>query len=154
MAATSNIAPTVHTEGGSAPHSVEHIFYDGHCGLCQGFIRFTIARDRAGAKFHYAPLQGKTFEALVPADRRASLPDSFVILTNDGRLLIRSDGTIHVLRRLGGFWNFVAGVISIFPRALRNAVYDFVARIRYRVFGRRDNVCPVAPPELLARFDD
>ena len=154
MAATSNMAPAVHDARGYAPPSIERIFYDGHCGLCQGFVRFTIARDRSGAKFRYAPLQGKTFEALVPAERRAGLPDSFVILTNDGRLLIRSDGVIHVLRQLGGFWNFTAGVISIFPRPIRDAVYNFVARVRYRIFGRRDNICPVAPPKLRARFDD
>jgi predicted DCC family thiol-disulfide oxidoreductase YuxK len=39
------------------------------------------------------------------------------------------------------------------PRRLRDFVYDFVARIRYRVFGRRDDLCPVMPPELRARFD-
>ena len=39
-------------------------------------------------------------------------------------------------------------------RQLRDAVYDFIMRIRYRIFGRLDNVCPVTPPELRARFDD
>jgi predicted DCC family thiol-disulfide oxidoreductase YuxK len=120
--------------GGSA----DRIFYDGVCGLCQGYIRFLIRWDRAGDKFRYASLQGTTFEALIPPDRRRSLPDSLVVLTNDGRLLIR----------------FVAGAISAIPRPIRDAVYNFVARIRYRVFGKRKNVCPVTPPDLRARFDD
>jgi predicted DCC family thiol-disulfide oxidoreductase YuxK len=77
-----------------------------------------------------------------------------VVLTSDDRLLIRSDGVIHVLRCLGGFWKFIAATISIIPRQLRDAVYDFIMRIRYRIFGRVDNVCPVTPPELRARFDD
>lgn len=137
-----------------AAGSADRIFYDGVCALCQGYIRFLIRRDRAGDKFRYAPLQGTTFEALVPPERRRNLPDSLVVLTNDGRLLIRSNGVIHILRRLGGFWGFIGGVISVIPRPIRDAVYDFVARIRYRIFGKRPNVCPVTPPDLRARFDD
>ena len=137
-----------------AVRAADRIFYDGVCGLCQGYIRFLVKRDRAGDKFRYAPLQGTTFEALVPPDRRRSLPDSLVVLTNDGRLLVRSDGVIRILRWLGGFWGVVAGAISVIPRPIRDAVYNFVARIRYRVFGKRKNVCPVTPPDLRARFDD
>jgi predicted DCC family thiol-disulfide oxidoreductase YuxK len=128
----------------------ERIFYDGPCGLCQRFVQ----RDRAGAKFRFAPLHGPTFESVVPVERRAALPDSMVVLTRDDRLLIRSEGVMHVLRCLGGFWKFIAVAISIIPRPLRDAMYDFVTRIRHRVFGRFDNVCPVTPPELRARFDD
>ena len=132
----------------------ERIFYDGPCGLCQRFVRFVIQRDRAGAKFRFVPLHGPTFESVVPVERRAALPDSMVVFTSDNRLLIRSNGVIHVLRRLGGFWKFIALATSIIPRQLRDAVYDFIMRIRYRIFGRVDNVCPVTPPELRARFDD
>jgi predicted DCC family thiol-disulfide oxidoreductase YuxK len=77
-----------------------------------------------------------------------------VVLTSDDRLLIRSNGVIHVLRHLGGFWKFIAVATSIIPRPIRDGVYDFIIRIRYRIFGRLDNVCPVTPPELRARFDD
>jgi predicted DCC family thiol-disulfide oxidoreductase YuxK len=132
----------------------ERIFYDGPCGLCQRFIRFVIQRDRPGTKFRFAPLRGPTFESVAPIERRAAVPDTMVVLTSDNRLLIRSDGVIHVLRRLGGFWKFIAVAMSIIPRPLRDAVYDFITHIRYRIFGRLDNVCPVTPPELRARFDD
>ena len=154
MATAPNTVSPGASQSGPAVRSADRIFYDGVCGLCQGYIRFLIKRDRAGDKFRYAPLQGTTFEALVPLERRRSLPDSLVVLTNDGRLLVRSDGVIHILRRLGGFWGVVAGAISVIPRPIRDAVYNFVARIRYRVFGKRKNVCPVTPPDLRARFDD
>jgi predicted DCC family thiol-disulfide oxidoreductase YuxK len=89
----------------------------------------------------------------VPADRRAKLPDTFVVLTRDGTLLLRSDASLHVLRRLGGVWKILAKILSAFPRGLRDLVYDFVARSRYRLFGRHDGLCPVVPPNLRARFD-
>jgi predicted DCC family thiol-disulfide oxidoreductase YuxK len=132
----------------------ERIFYDGPCSLCQRFVRFVVQRDRAGVKFRFAPLHGPTFESVVPVERRTALQDSMVVLTCDDRLLIRSQGVIHVLSRLGGFWKFIAVGASIIPRPIRDAVYDFIMRIRYRIFGRLDNVCPVTPPELRARFDD
>jgi len=138
---------------GCAPRA-ERIFYDGHCGLCHRAVRFVIARDAEGRLFRYAPLQGATFAALVSAERRARLPDSVVVLTDDGRLLIRSDAFIHILRRVGGFWRVIGAIIAVIPRVLRDGVYDFIARVRYRIFGRRAEVCPVTPAELRARFDD
>src|ERR1700683_3682148 len=154
MATASNTVSSGANESDSAVQSVDRIFYDGVCGLCQGYIRFLIKRDRAGDKFRYAPLQGTTFEVLVATDRRHNLPDSMVVLTNDGRLLVRSNGVIYILRRLGGFWGFIAREISFVPRAIRDAAYNFIARIRYRVFGKRKNICPITPPDLRARFDD
>ena len=131
----------------------EILFYDGHCGLCHGAVKFVVKCDRAGKAFRFAPLQGSTFESMVPAERRAGLPDSIVVLKNDGALLVRSDAFVYILRRLGGVWGFLASILRIVPRALRDAVYDFIARIRYRVFGKRDEVCPIVPPDLRARFD-
>lgn len=152
--------PDGHTESRSraraedSPPQIERIFYDGHCGLCHGAVRFVIARDPQGRLFRYAPLEGTTFAALVPAKRRADLPDSVIVLTEDGRLLVRSAAFIHILRRLGGVWRVTAAIIPVIPRAIRDGVYDFIARARYRIFGRRPEVCPVTPAELRARFDD
>jgi predicted DCC family thiol-disulfide oxidoreductase YuxK len=154
MATASNRSAPAAGERKLSVAQTERIFYDGPCGLCQRFVRFVVQRDRAGTKFRFAPLHGSTFESLVPVERRAAVPDSMVVLTRNDRLLIRSEGVIHVLRRLGSFWKFIAVAISIIPRPIRDAVYDFIMRIRYRIFGRVDNVCPVTPPELRARFDD
>lgn len=128
------------------------LFYDGHCALCHGAVTFVLKHDRGGTLFRFAPLQGETFKTRISADNRP-VTDSVVVLTADERLLLRSSAFIHILRRLGGRWKFLAAVIDSLPRSVRDAVYDFVARIRYRVFGRRDSVCPVMPAELRARFD-
>jgi predicted DCC family thiol-disulfide oxidoreductase YuxK len=137
----------------SGSSSPELLFYDGHCGLCHRAVKFVIKHDRTGDAFRFAPLHGPTFESRVSPADRASLPDSIVVLTNDRKILVRSDAFIHILQRLGGGWKFWAGVTSAIPRPLRDLGYDFIARIRYRIFGTRDDACPVAPPELRARFD-
>jgi predicted DCC family thiol-disulfide oxidoreductase YuxK len=136
----------------AAPDS-EYIFYDGHCGLCHRAVKFVVKHDRSGNTFRFAPLQGQTFQLRVPTQRRLFLPDSFVILTRGGDLLMRSDASVYVMRRLGGGWKILANILGVIPRGLRDAGYDFVARIRYRVFGRRDELCPIVPPNLRARFD-
>jgi predicted DCC family thiol-disulfide oxidoreductase YuxK len=131
----------------------EYLFYDGHCGLCHRAVKFALKHDRGGRAFRFAPLQGETFLARVAAERRAGLPDSVVVLRRDGELLVRSAGFVHIFRRLGGGWGVWASVLSFVPRGLLDLVYDFVARIRYRVFGRQDDLCPIVPVELRARFD-
>jgi predicted DCC family thiol-disulfide oxidoreductase YuxK len=136
----------------AVPLSSEILFYDGHCALCHGAVKFVLKRDRPGAAFRFAPLQGTTFVEKVPAEKRAGLPDSVIVLTDDGQLLTRSEAFLHILRRLGGGWQVLAGFLAIVPRAIRDAVYNFIARIRYSVFGRRDDLCPIMPPDLRDRF--
>jgi predicted DCC family thiol-disulfide oxidoreductase YuxK len=131
----------------------ETLFYDGHCALCHGTVQFVLERDRTGAAFRFAPLQGETFQAQVPLEQRAGLPDSLVIRTADGSLLARSDAVVHILQRLGGGWRVPASILAAIPRGLRDAVYDFIARVRYRVFGKRKDLCPIVPPDLRGRFD-
>ncbi len=131
----------------------ETLFYDGHCALCHGAVKFVLKHDRRGTAFRFAPLQGETFVARVPESARKSLPDSIVVLTREGALLVRSDAFVHILASLGGRWRLFAGVLRVIPRAVRDAVYNFVARVRYRFFGRRADVCPIVPPELRSRFD-
>jgi predicted DCC family thiol-disulfide oxidoreductase YuxK len=130
----------------------DHVFYDGDCGFCHGGVRFLAARDRSHA-FRFAPLFGPTFERLVPEAARAGLPDSFVVRTGDGRVLVRSEAALHCLRRLGAGWRALAGLAALLPRRLREAAYAGFARNRRRWFARPEEACPVPPGSLRARFD-
>jgi len=129
----------------------EMLFYDGHCGLCHRAVRFVARHDR-GEAFHFAPLGGEAFTRLVPEPARAGLPDSLVVLTNSGELLVRSAGVLYLLRRLGGFWAVLAVAMAVVPRALRDGIYDAVARVRRKWFAAPIGVCPAVPPDLRARF--
>jgi predicted DCC family thiol-disulfide oxidoreductase YuxK len=129
------------------------VFYDGDCGFCHRSVRFLLARDPDGSRFRYAPLQGETVGRLLGAAERASLPDSLVVRTAAGELLVRSRALLHVLRRLGGAWALLAGLLWLVPRPLRDATYDAFARVRYRLFVRPTEACPVLSPSLRARFE-
>ena len=131
----------------------EVIFYDGNCGLCHRWVKFVLKRDSDGAAFRFAPLGGERFSQIVPESQRAGLPDSIIVMTADGRLLIRSAAVLHILARLGGLWRLTAVLCRIVPAVLRDWLYDRIAQVRHRMFRRPVEACPVLPPELRKRFD-
>ncbi len=163
LASTGDAAGRSSSDGALTPVSAGHlasapalevIFYDGHCGFCHRAVRWVLKRDPAGTRFRFAPLQGPTFLKRVPAFYRATLPDTIVLQTSEAKLLVRSDAFIHILRCLGGPWTPLAIGLNLVPRFIRDGVYDFVARIRHRLFDRPTDTCPVLPPDQRARFDD
>jgi predicted DCC family thiol-disulfide oxidoreductase YuxK len=131
------------------PSARENIFYDGSCGLCHWAVRFVIGEDIDERKFRFAPLGGKAFESRIPTAQRVGLPDSLVVLTADSRVLVRAAAAIHILRRLGGLWICVAGLLTLLPRPLADDAYDFIARSRYRLFRRTSQACLIIPPHLV-----
>ena len=135
-----------------SPGVVETLFYDGSCGLCHRAVRLLLAEDLDGAAFRFAPLGGETFEAHVPPDVRASLPDSLVLLTDDGRVLTRSAAFRHLLGRLGGLWRLLADALRVVPEPAQDTLYDGIARIRLRLFAPPKDTCPMLPPHLRERF--
>ncbi len=129
------------------------VFYDGHCGLCHRTVRWLLAEDPDSARFAFAALGGETFLRRLDAADRGALPDSVVVLTHDGRLLTRWRAVCHLLARLGGLWRLLGdSVDQLMPRRLGDALYDLVARVRLRIFGRSDDACPLLPPQLRARM--
>lgn len=130
----------------------DHVFYDGDCGFCHWSVRWLAERDDAGC-FRYAPLGGATFESLVPVDRRATLPDSLVVHTAGGRVLVESAALLHCLDRLGGAWTMLAAVLHVLPRPLRDRAYAAFAKRRRRLFGQPDEACPIPSGTLRARLD-
>lgn len=132
-----------------SPHPA--ILFDGVCNLCNGFVRFVIARD-PGGRFQFGALQSAAARRILDLhDAPEPLPDSLV-LVEEGRIYTRSSAALRVARRLTFPWP-LTGLLLAVPRPLRDAVYEFVARRRYRWFGRRDQ-CMVPTPAIRSRFLD
>jgi predicted DCC family thiol-disulfide oxidoreductase YuxK len=153
---------TVPTSGGSASGGPALVLFDGVCNVCNGSVRWIIARDRREApRFRFASLQSRAGrEAIAGAGRDlAALPDSLVLIEYDRgggpgtpRVSTRSDAVIRIARRLGLPWSAAVAALAL-PRPVRDALYSWVARNRYRWFGKRE-ACMVPTPELRARFAD
>ena len=128
------------------------VFFDGVCSLCNRFVQFLFQRDRDEI-LYVAPLEGKTAEDLLPSKYRGDHVDSIVFMDRSGGepcFYQKSDAVLRILPKLGGVWigtKFLRWV----PRAIRDAVYDFVANNRYDWFGKYDS-CPAPEPEWKQRF--
>ena len=118
------------------------LFFDGECGLCHGLVRFLMKRSTA-ERLRFAPLQGETAgERLAEADRDLQ---SVTYLSN-GEATRESSAVWRVLADLGGFWRVPSLLLRAIPRPLRDVGYRFVARHRFKVFGRKD-MCELPTPK-------
>ena len=126
------------------------LLYDGVCALCNGAVTFVLKRDRFGA-VRFAALQGETAAGLLKDRPELAGIDSMIWIESSGRAFTRSAAALAIARHVGGGWATIASIVGVIPTVLRDALYDVVARTRYRIFGRYD-ACPVPPPEQRSRF--
>jgi predicted DCC family thiol-disulfide oxidoreductase YuxK len=125
------------------------VLFDGVCNLCNASVRFLIRRDRAG-RLRYASLQSQYGKGRLAA---LGLPPDYsdsIVFLEDGRAFTRSAAVVRLLAYLRWPWPLL-GVAVVLPAPLRDALYDFIARVRYRWFGRLDE-CPLPRPEWRERF--
>lgn len=156
------------------------ILFDGECMMCSAIVRFVIARDPAG-RFRFASLGTDTGAAIRnrfirgpgmgPAARSGErekgnvregtaagsgmdnidmpAPDTFMLVRGD-RIYMKSRAGLEVVKRLRGAWPLLYAFIAV-PAPLRDKVYDYIARNRYRWFGRNDH-CILPSPDNKDRF--
>jgi len=127
------------------------LFFDGHCNLCNNSVDFVITRDKKRV-FRFAPLQGETAKDVL-GDVNIDLehPDSFV-LSKDNEVYFRSTAALMVARQLGFPWSLMS-VFLVVPPFIRDAVYNLIARNRYKWFGRKET-CRLPSPEERSLFLD
>ena len=125
------------------------VLFDGVCNLCNRSVQFIIKHDRK-KQFLFAPLQGKSGqEFLKKFGLPATNPNSFVLVEGE-RYFSHSTAVLRMFRRLGGGWKLLYAFIII-PPFIRNGIYNWLARNRYKWFGKREE-CMVPTLELKERF--
>jgi len=134
------------------------VVYDGYCGLCNGWVRWLLRRDRRDrlrfAASHLpavAPLLARHGEVLEPGSALGTVLVFRHPLEAGEQLPIRFAATLAILRELPRPWPAVAATLGWIPRFLTDPVYRLVARWRYRIRGRLES-CPLPTPEERARF--
>ncbi|MDT7830580.1 thiol-disulfide oxidoreductase DCC family protein [Pricia sp. S334] len=126
------------------------LLFDGVCNLCNGAIQFIIKRDKKDV-FRYAPLQSEIGQKLI-SERHIDTEriDSFILIEPGVAYYTKSDATLEIGKHLSGF-RTLSVLLSGVPHRLRDFVYDFVARNRYKWYGRKKE-CMVPTPKLKAKF--
>jgi predicted DCC family thiol-disulfide oxidoreductase YuxK len=125
------------------------ILFDGVCNLCNAAVQFVIKRDKKN-QFLFASLQSETgSNFLKDYGLDSAVMNSFVLIEN-GKAYQRSKAALLVLKKLSGLWALFYGFIIV-PTFIRDGVYNFISRKRYKWFGRQDE-CMLPTPELKAKF--
>jgi predicted DCC family thiol-disulfide oxidoreductase YuxK len=123
------------------------IFFDGYCGLCNGFIDFMMMVDKKNT-FKFSPLQGEYAKAHLPAQDIEDLKS--VVLLIEGKTYRKAPAVLKALNELGGIWK-LSSAFNLLPDGLLTKAYDFTAANRYKIFGKKET-CRLPTPEERERF--
>jgi predicted DCC family thiol-disulfide oxidoreductase YuxK len=124
------------------PKNSAILFYDGTCAFCNAIVRFVIVRDHNDL-LTFSPLQGETIK-----EKNIDTIDmnSIILYIKNEEILYKSDAAIALFERLGGIWFIMAKIVKVIPKILRDALYDFIAKTRYKLAGKIDDkTCPILP---------
>lgn len=129
------------------------IFFDGVCGLCDGFVNFLIHQDRL-ALLKFAPLQGKTASFKILS--RYQIEMNTIVYCDSNGIYEKSDAIIQIfsgpLSKNNILWKLTL-LFKLIPRFFRNIIYDWVSKNRYQWFGKL-KACQIPDPQLKSRFLD
>ena len=125
------------------------VLFDGDCNFCDSSVQFIIKRDPA-AHFLFTSLQSTkgielTKQYAIPAN-----VDSLVLIDN-GKAYTKSSAALRIAKKLDGLWHLLFLFILV-PCKIRDGVYDYVAKNRYKWFGKKEDACMLPPPEMRKRF--
>jgi predicted DCC family thiol-disulfide oxidoreductase YuxK len=125
------------------------VLYDGVCGICNKSVQWLLRHDRDGL-LRYAALQGETAERVRARHPEVPATIDTVVFVEEGRVHLRTRAFAHIGKHLGWPWRAISWMRFV-PAFLADLGYNFIAAIRYRVWGKYDS-CPIPKPEHRARF--
>ena len=133
------------------PKDKQLILFDGVCNLCNSSVLYVIKRDKED-RFLFAPLQSEIGKDIIKAFNIDTSKTDSILLYNpkSNSLKHRSSAAMHIAKRLGFPSNLLV-VFFIVPTFIRNWVYNYVAKNRYKWYGKKD-ACMIPTPELQSKF--
>lgn len=127
------------------------VLFDGVCHLCQWSIQFIISHDPQ-RDFYFASLQSEIGKELLKSNDLSEHDVSSVVLIENGRIYTGSTAALRIAKQLTFPWRLLYGFIIV-PRFIREPIYNYIAKNRYRWFGK-DDVCFMPTQEFKSRFLD
>ena len=125
------------------------LLFDGHCNFCNAWVRLIANRDNA-QKILFAPLQSSVGKKMLEEyNIDVNYTDSLVFF-EEGDFSVSSTAALRIFSYFDG-WERHLHLLAVFPRPVRDAFYHFIAKYRYKWFGRSEK-CMIPTPELRERF--
>ena len=125
------------------------IVFDGACNWCNAWVNLIIDRD-SHERFKFGTLQSEEGQRILTTLQLPTEDFSTFILLEQTRVFTKSTAALRIARQLSGLWPlFYLGILI--PRPLRDGLYDYVARHRYKWMGKAD-ACRIPSPDQRGRF--
>ena len=125
------------------------LLYDGYCNFCNAWVRLIVRRDTA-KKILFAPLQSSVGRKMLEEHKIDVNYTESLVFFEEERFSVSSTAALRIFSYLDG-WERHLKILTVLPRPLRDAVYRFFAKYRYKWFGRMEQ-CMVPTTELRERF--
>ena len=125
------------------------ILFDGVCNLCNSSVNFIIRNDKKEV-FKFAPIQSDFGEIALKKHRINSKDTDSIILIDNDNYYIKSSAALYIAKNLSGAYPLLFCFMLV-PKFMRNWVYDFVAKNRYKWYGKKES-CMIPTPELIDKF--
>jgi len=125
------------------------IFFDGVCNFCNFWVKYVVINDR-DAVFYFSSLQSEFSRNFLTKNKIKYDFETIIFLT-EGRFLKESNAIVSILFKIGGFNRLLSRIIKHLPVKLRDGIYKFISRNRYRLFGKKE-YCMIPDQNLNKRF--
>lgn len=125
------------------------ILFDGHCNFCNNSVQFVLKRD-IQKHFLFASLSSKSGQDFLKKHAKEHQNTDSILLITENKIYSKSSAALKITQSLSGLWFFLA-VLRIIPPYFRNIVYDYIAKNRYKWFGKKE-ICHIPTKEEKSRF--
>ncbi len=132
------------------PKGKKIILFDGVCNLCDATVQYVIKKD-TNDTFRFVAIQSELGQKIIDYIKVDTKQTDSIILYIPGKAYyVKADAAFNIAKELGGFISLTS-YFSILPKFLKNFGYDFVAKNRYKWYGKKDS-CMIPTPELKSKF--
>jgi|TARA_R100000789_G_scaffold85042_1_gene80794 predicted DCC family thiol-disulfide oxidoreductase YuxK len=132
------------------PKHKKVILFDGYCNMCNSFVQRVIKHDKKNI-FLFAAISSNTGKQIIDyLNIDTNKIDAVILYEPNVAYEVKSTAALSIMKEFGGLW-YATQVLNIFPEAIRNYIYDYIAKNRYKWFGKKNN-CMIPTPELKSKF--
>ena len=127
------------------------IFFDGVCNMCNSFVRLIIKLDYK-EQFVFCPISSKKGQKIINKFNLELKNIDSIILLKNNKITLKSEAVIEILVSLSLLFRFFL-ILKILPSKLLDLIYDFIAKYRYKLFGRKES-CIIPDEKYKSRFTE
>lgn len=132
------------------PQDKKIILFDGICNLCESSVQFIIKRDKKDI-FRFVAIQSELGQKIIKhIGIDTSKTDSIILYSPGKAYYYKAEAALLIAKELSGFYSLL-GYLGFIPNGIKNTVYDYIAKNRYKWYGKKD-ACMIPTPELKAKF--